>query len=138
MLIPWQGTSQDISAGCNTSGEFTLLLPVAVLLIKAFQKITVRLMFLSNRFTMNHRVSNVGRVTTFISQTCYSSLKLCLMLNYFLSLSLYLTKNAAFEVLKLFVSAQHIPHREQTLSQLYRLITIKYQNALHLKYVTFV
>jgi hypothetical protein len=68
VLIPWQGTSQDISAGFNTSGEFTLLLPLAVVqLINAFQKNAVRLIFLSNRFTMNHQVSKVGGVTNFIS-----------------------------------------------------------------------
>jgi hypothetical protein len=67
MNLPWQGTSQDISAGCNTSGKFTLLLPLAIVqLINAFQKKTVRLILLSNRFTMNDRVSKVGRVTTFI------------------------------------------------------------------------
>jgi len=39
---------------------------------------------------------------------------------------------------KLFLELKLIPHREQTLSQLYGLITIKYQNALHVKYITFV
>ena len=94
MLIPWQGTSQLISAGCNTSGKFTLLLPLAVVqLINAFQKNTVRLKFLSNRYTMNHRVSRVGRVTTFISW------------------SLLLKFKTVFDT-KLFLELKLIPHRE--------------------------
>jgi len=39
---------------------------------------------------------------------------------------------------KLFLELKLIPHREQTFSQLYTLITIEYQNALHVEYVTFV